>query len=210
MEYADYSLRKFVGTLSSDNPTPGGGSAAGVNGALAASLLLMVIRVTNQSSELESYEDLLEAKKEKALELIDEDAESFNQVMEAFRLPKATEEERKKRGEQIQSSFKAAAAKPLEMMELSVEIAEIAVEVTKKGNPNAVTDAAAGAIAAKAAADTAYYNVMINLESIADEKFVERVGSKAQRLKEKAAKKKSRVLSTTEDNIEILGRDWHE
>lgn len=210
MEYADYSLRKFADTLSSDNPTPGGGSAAGVNGALAASLLLMVIRVTNQSSGLEGHQDVLEAKKNKALELIDEDAESFNQVMEAFRLPKDTEEERKKRREQIQASFKTAAAKPLEMIELSVEIAEIAVEVTKKGNPNAVTDAAAGAIAAKAAADTAYYNVMINLESIEDEKFVERVGSKAHRLKEKAAEIKSQVISTTEDNIEILGRDWHE
>lgn len=210
MEYADYSLQKFADTLSSENPTPGGGSAAGVNGSLAASLLLMVIRVTNKSPELESLEDLLEAKKEKALELIDEDAESFNQVMEAFRMPQETEEQREKRRQKIQSTFKNAAATPLEMLELAVEMAEIAVDVAEKGNPNAVTDAAAGAIAAKAAADTAYYNVMINLESIEDEKFVERVGSKAYNLKQKAEKVKAQVIDTTEDNIEILGRDWHE
>ncbi len=210
MQYADYSLQKFADTLSSENPTPGGGSAAGVNGSLAASLLLMVIRVTNQSPDLESYEDLLEAKKERALELIDEDAESFNQVMEAFRMPKDTQEEREERQQEIQTAFKNAAATPLEMIELSVEIAEIAVEVAEKGNPNAITDAAAGAIAAKAAAETAYYNVMINLESIEDEKFIERVGGKAYNLKQKAENIKTKVIETTEENIEILGRDWHE
>ena len=210
MEYADYSLQKFADTLSSENPTPGGGSAAGVNGSLAASLLLMVIRVTSSSPELESLEDLLEAKKEKALKLIDEDAESFNQVMKAFRMPQETEKQREERQQEIQRTFKNAAATPLEMIELSVEIAELAVDIAAKGNPNAVTDAAAGAIAAKAAADTAYYNVMINLESIEDEKFIERVGGKAYRLKQRAAEFKEQVLETTEDNIAILGRDWHE
>ncbi len=206
--YEDYSLKEFADTLSSQEPTPGGGSAAAVSGALAASLLLMVIRVTENSPDLDRYQDNLEAKKKRALELIDEDADSFNEVMKAFRLPRETEEEREQRAEKIQAAFKTAAATPLEMIKLSVDVAELAVEVAEKGNDNAITDAAAGAIAARAAADIAYYNVMINLESIEDEKFVERTGGRAHDLKLRAANLLEEVIATTEENIDILGSDW--
>ncbi len=208
MDYLDYSLKDFTGELASKQPTPGGGSSAAVNGALAASLLLMVIRVTKNSPDLESLEDLLQGRLKRALEFIDEDAESFNQVMEAFRMPQSSEEERKKRQNAIQKALQEAASTPLELLELTLEVAEQAVEIAKKGNDNAITDAAAGAISARAAADTAFYNVMINLESIEDEKFVEKVGGKAYRLKQKAARIENDVINLTEDKIEILGREW--
>ena len=194
--------------LASKNPTPGGGSAAAVGGALAASLLLMVVRVTARSPELESLEDILEAKKLKYLELIEEDADCFNRVMEAHRLPRSSEEKRQQRRREIETALKEASNSPLEMLDLTSEIAELAVEIVEKGNPNAVADAAAAGLAAHAAAETAFYNIMTNLESIEDEKFVERAGSRAYRLREETASLKEEVIKKTEEKISILGRDW--
>ncbi|SDL77740.1 cyclodeaminase/cyclohydrolase family protein [Halarsenatibacter silvermanii] len=208
MNYKDYSLEDFSEMLASKNPTPGGGSAAAVGGALAASLLLMVVRVTARSPELESLEDILEAKKLKCLELIEEDADCFNRVMEAHRLPRSSEKKRRQRRREIEAALKKASNSPLEMLDLTSEIAELAVEIVEKGNPNAVADAAAAGLAAHAAAETAFYNIMTNLESIEDEKFVEKAGSRAYRLREETASLKEEVIKKTEDKISILGRDW--
>ncbi len=202
--YSDHSLEKCAEELASDKPTPGGGSSAGVSGVLAASLLMMVIGVSENSSELNDLAEELEYGQKRALELIDEDAESFEEVMEAFRLPQESAEESRKRSRKIQEAFRSAASTPLEMLELAADIAEIAVEVARKGNDSAITDAAAGVSAADSAAEAAYFNVMINLDSIEDEEFVEQKAERARKLREKAAEKKSEVIDQARNNIQTM------
>ncbi|HTY47390.1 MAG TPA: glutamate formimidoyltransferase [Methanomassiliicoccales archaeon] len=174
-------IDEFLKELASGTPTPGGGSAASVLGAMGAALGAMVCRLTlgkkgyeevqpmmhEAASHFDSMRDRLEA-------LIDADARSYEQVMNAFRLPKGTEAEKRARTDAIQHATKAAAEVPLQTATLCCEVVDELIAISKKGNKNAITDAAVGLQCAFAGLISACVNVEVNLITIKDEKFVAR------------------------------------
>jgi len=180
LKLVEMKISEFIEELSSDSPAPGGGSVAALSGALSAALSSMVCNLTigkekykDVEYDMENILERLQNIRKRLLEIIDEDTKAFNQVMDAFKLPKNTEEEKKVRKEKIQEALKKAALVPLETARLCAEIIEISKEVAEKGNKNSITDAGVSMIMADAGLKSAILNVKINLKSIEDEKFVD-------------------------------------
>jgi len=180
MKLVSLSVQGFVGKLAEGAPVPGGGSAVALCGALAAALCSMVSRVTLGKESLKSaWEEMkrigeeAEALAEHFLVLVDGDADAYQEVVAAGRLPRKTEEERKARLAAIQEALKKAAMVPLETLRAAEKMMHLAKPAIERGNPNAVTDAGAALHLARAAAAVAIANVRINLLAIEDEKFVE-------------------------------------
>jgi formiminotetrahydrofolate cyclodeaminase len=197
----DMGLQEFIDQMASDAPVPGGGSVAALSGAIAAALAEMVANLTIGKKKYEEVEELMiEQKKflietrEELLNLIDEDANAFDQVMQAFRLPKETEEEKVSRREAIQMSLKGAALAPLEIARKAYALMDYSEQVVLKGNQNAVTDGMVSAMMARTAVLSALLNVRINLASIKDESFIERLTLEVENLERNAIAKESKIL----------------
>lgn len=166
----DLTMAGFSEELASDSPAPGGGSAAAYAAALAASLGAMV---GNLSANKRGWEDRHEffsewavkgqEARKKLLQMVDEDTRAFNSLMDAFRLPKETPEEKKIRQDAIEQATLRATYSPLNMMRLAHQLFEMLEVMTREGNPNSVSDAGVGAICALAAVEGGWLNVMINL-----------------------------------------------
>ena len=179
MELKKMTVEGFIQETSSSSPAPGGGNIAALNAASAAALIEMVAHLTigkekYASSEAEMKEVAAKAAalKEQFLALIDEDSAAFNKIMAAFKLPKATDADKKVRHEAIQDATKGAALVPFRVGEAANQLFGLADAVITRGNPNAVTDGAVAAMNARAAVRGAFLNVKINLGSIKDEAFV--------------------------------------
>jgi formiminotetrahydrofolate cyclodeaminase len=178
MSFQEMSLTKFSEVLASGAPTPGGGCASALSGALAAGLAAMVARTTAASKK---FADRAEQMNQVATEadrlrgeflgLVDEDARAFDQVMAAFRMPKDTPERQAARSEAIQQAYKAAVEPPMRVCTRSLRVLELAVQVAAQGNPSAASDAGVGALLAATALEGGGLNVQINLGSIKDEAF---------------------------------------
>jgi formiminotetrahydrofolate cyclodeaminase len=178
MSFQEMSLTKFSEVLASGAPTPGGGCASALSGALAAGLAAMVARTTAASKK---FADRAEQMNQVATEadrlrgeflgLVDEDARAFDQVMAAFRMPKDTPERQVARSEAIQQAYKAAVEPPMRVCTRSLRVLELAVQVAAQGNPSAASDAGVGALLAATALEGGGLNVQINLGSIKDEAF---------------------------------------
>lgn len=174
----DRSLNKFLDELASNSPAPGGGSVAALAGALGSALTSMVCNLTigkkkyaeverEMSNILDKSEDL----RDKFKVLIDKDTEAFNKVMEAFGLPKDSEDQKALRAIAIQQATKEATLVPLEVMKHVIDALALAKIVAQKGNRNSVSDAGVSALMLKAALEAAAMNVEINLKSIEDTEF---------------------------------------
>ncbi|MBM7624997.1 cyclodeaminase/cyclohydrolase family protein [Sporohalobacter salinus] len=200
MSFSDYSINEFMTELASDSATPGGGSVAGLCGSLSASLVAMVIRLTKDADLTENAAKLEELQAE-ALELIDEDSESFDQVMKAFKLPKDTEEEKKERSKAIQKALKGAAITPLKTMELGLKLLKIASKVVKEGNENAVSDVGVAGLLALDAVKSGRYNVLINAESLTDEVSANELKEKSQQILEESEELAAKIEDVVEDRI---------
>ncbi len=178
MSLREMSLEKFTEVLASGAPTPGGGCASALSGALAASLAAMVARTTAGSKK---FADRAEQMNEIAteayrlrgefLELVDEDARAFDQVMAAFRAPKETPEQQAARSEAILQAYKTAVEPPMKVCTRSLRVLELALQVAERGNPSAASDAGVGALLAATALEGGALNVQINLCAIKDEAF---------------------------------------
>lgn len=189
----DLNLREFANELSMDSPAPGGGSTAALCGALSAALSSMV---SNLTVGKKGYEDVQDKVKELAqsaqplkdalLRAIDLDTLAFNKVMDTFRMPKKTDEQKAERESAMQAANKEATLVPLDVTGKCVEALKIAKEVALHGNKNSVSDAGVAALTAQAGAEGAYYNVIINLPEILDEAFVADMKTKVTALKEEA------------------------
>ncbi len=186
---ANMSLSKFNDELSTDSPAPGGGSVAALSLALSGALSSMVANLTFGKKGYEKYsEDAVkvaekgQAIKDEALASIDKDTKVFYEMMDAMRLPKKTDEEKKIREETIQEATKKAIMVPFETLELAKRAVELAADIAKFGNKNALSDAGVAAIEANAAAKSAFLNVKINMAAIKDEKFKEDIMTKSQHL----------------------------
>lgn len=178
MSLRELTLEEFTEALASSAATPGGGSAAALSGALAASLVTMVARNTaanpnfaDRTATLEEIARQAEQYREKLVALVDEDASAFERVMAAFRLPKETQEQKEKRSREIQAGYKAAVEPPLLACRHALELLALAGQVAELGNPNVVSDAGVAALLAASALEGAALNVEINLGSIKDETY---------------------------------------
>lgn len=178
MSFQELSLAKFSEVLASKEPTPGGGCASALAGALASGLVAMVARTTAGSKKFADREGQMTAIAEEAdrlrgefLALVDEDARAFDRVMAAFRLPKETPEQQAARSQAIQLAYKAAVEPPMKVCTRSLRVLELALQVAEHGNPSAVSDAGVGGLLAATALEGGALNVQINLGSIKDETF---------------------------------------
>ncbi|MGA1873426.1 MAG: glutamate formimidoyltransferase [Thermoplasmatota archaeon] len=205
---ASMSLKGFLSELSSNSPAPGGGSVAALSGSLGAALLEMVCNLTVGKKKYEEvWEDMRESAKEissymgRLLELVDEDTDAFNDVMAAFRMPKDTDEQKAERSRAIQAGYKKAIATPIETAEVCLKVLEAGIPVARKGNRNSISDVGVGADMAVSGLDGAIMNVRINLGSIKDEDYVDRIrtniGDMMRRKKELA----SSIHDIVEENL---------
>ena len=166
------TLAVYIDRLASGDPTPGGGAAGAVHAAQGAALIAMVARFTTGKrfaahaelvSQISSSAD---AQAEMALQLADADEVAFGQVIAAYRLPKASEEEATLRTQAIQEALIAAAEPPQQLVAVAGAIVSLGEQLAAVGNPNVISDVAAAAEAARAAAATARVNIEINLTGI--------------------------------------------
>ena len=174
--FGDMTLDGFLDAMGSKAPTPGGGAAAAIAGATGAALIAMVGRLTVGKPGFEDLEDRMQSLVERAdgaraefLALGDRDAEAFEVVMTAFRLPKDSDVEKASRVEAIQRGLEHAAAVPLEIARRAVDLMELAEDATAMGNPNAASDGMTAAGMLLAAVIGARANVEINASSLRDE-----------------------------------------
>ena len=197
------SLTEFIDITASKNPVPGGGSAAALCATLSAALAEMVSNVTIGNRKYIESESIMIEVKEKALSLrksliedIEKDSAVFTLVMEAYRLPKGTAEEKKIRTKIIQANLKKAASVPMEVAEKAFKVMELSESVVKHGNKNAVTDGMVSAMLARTAVLAALLNIKINLSSIKDRVFVEDISRKVESLKRKCIEKEEKILKS--------------
>lgn len=193
-------LQAFSDELSTDSPAPGGGSVAALAGSLGAALASMVANLTYGKREYRRYNRRMgrlahEAQhlKDEFLELIERDTEAFNNVMAAMRLPKKTDEQKKKRAETMEAATKHATRVPLEIMRCSEDIIGLASQGERYGNQNSVSDAGVAAIMAEASCEGAYLNVIINLGNIADRDFVKATAAEAEAIRKRVKRKAKRI-----------------
>jgi len=205
------SLREFADELSMDSPAPGGGSAAALCGALSASLSSMVANLTVGKKGYEkAWKDLKQAAaraqklKDAYLESVDLDTAAFNKLMEAYRLPKASEEQKKARDEAVRSAAMEATLVPFDVLDKSVELLKLAKKVAQKGNRNSASDAGVAGQAGRAAAEGAYYNIRINLPSIEDREFRSRITNQAVRLKKRALRLADEINKMVEKELKKM------
>jgi len=167
----------YLERLAAREPAPGGGAAAALHAAQAAALVAMVARYTTgakyaahagQVAHVTAEADRL---RDRALELAREDAEAFTAVTDAYRLPRADDAQKAARSAAIATALAGAARPPAEVVGVAAEVIALAEALLPIGNPNVVTDVAAAAEAARAAATTARVNVEINLGGIRDEQM---------------------------------------
>lgn len=178
--YSKTTIADFLGNLGSASPTPGGGTAAALTGALASSLCSMVASLTlgrerfkDAWPEMETALKKSQALTETLVDLMDRDAAAFDLVMQAMKMPKTTDAEKTHREVKVQEALKEACRVPLETVERVAEVGRIMETVLLKGNPNAITDAGSAGRLAWSSAHAAAYNVEINLKGIKDSAFVE-------------------------------------
>ena len=198
----DLSIVDYLAKTASGDPVPGGGSSAALNAALAAALTEMVANLTIGRKNFEGVDAEMRAVAEKASSLrqkliqdIDRDSDSYTQVLKAFQMPKATESDKADRTRAVQEAFKQAALVPLGVAREALAVMALGGTVIAKGNPNAASDGAAGVLAARMAVRTAAYNVRINLGSIKDEAFKSELGQKVDQLEAEAEAKEREALA---------------
>ena len=199
--FADLPIKDYLKETASSAPVPGGGSVAAVGASLAAALSEMVAGLTVGRKGFEAVHGAMEeicvaasAMRMRCIEDIDRDPEAYRQVLEAFRLPKKTAEDKALRTRAIQKAMKGAALVPLALAERVCRIMEMAGSVVQNGNPNAVTDGAVAAMMARTAGLAALYNVRTNLTAIKDADFVNEVTHKVENLEADIIKREKEIL----------------
>ena len=195
------SINEFAKIVASESPVPGGGSIAALCGALSAALSEMVANLTVGKKKYadckeEMTEIITEASllKEKLLNYIEEDSLAYNKVVEAYKLPKESEEEKAFRILKIEEGLKIAASVPLKVAETSFEIFPLVEAVVERGNKSSVTDALVGAMMARTGVLSAVLNIRINLDSIKDDEFVKELKAKADFLENETNAYEKKIL----------------
>lgn len=204
------TLADFADETASESPAPGGGSISAYIGSLGAALATMVANLSshkkgwdNRWEEFSDWAEKGERSKTKLLELVDADTKAFNQIMNAFALPKSTEEEKLARSKAIQDATKHAIEVPFQVMETAYESMEVIKAMTETGNPNSVSDAGVGALCARSAVMGAFLNVRINAAEYKDKQFVENIIAKGKEIESKTITLEKDILEMVNNKIGI-------
>ncbi len=202
------SLIDFADETASESPAPGGGSVSAYIGALGISLATMVANLSSHKKgwddrwkEFSEWADKGQVIKKNLIALVDEDTRAFNQIMNAFGLPKGTEQEKKVRSESIQAATLNAIEVPLKTMKICLESMTIIKEMVKEGNPNSVTDAGVGALCARSAIIGAYLNVKVNGSGLKDKAYMEKTMKEAESIKLMAENLEKEILILVDQKI---------
>ena len=208
----EMTLEKYSDVLASNEPAPGGGSTAALSGLMASALTMMVV---NLSVGKKSYEALDEAIKQKFIEdfhnveglkkelsqLVDEDTAAFNKFMEAMKLPKDTEEQKKVREEKMQKASIYALEIPLKTAEKCLGILQNQEVIATYGNKNAISDVGVGALMALAGLEGAVLNVKINIPGIMDERIKNTASVKVEKLLTEGARLQKNIMEIVNKRI---------
>ncbi len=201
----DLTLSEYLEKTASGEATPGGGSIAALCAAAAASLTEMVANLTigrknyqSVEAEMKDIAGAVSEYREKMIRAVDEDPQAYTQVMTAFKLPKGTETEIEHRNQAIQDGLKNAALVPMGVAEDAFQIMQIAEKAITRGNKNAITDGLVAVMAARTAALAALYNVKINLDSINDSAFVEKLSQKSSALEKQVQEREKEILAAAQ------------
>ena len=204
----DMTCKGFALETASESPAPGGGSISAYAGALGASLGTMV---ANLSSHKPGWDDKWEyfskwaeegqAIVNELLFLVDEDTASFNKIMDAFSLPKSTDEEKAARTKAIQDATIYATQVPLRTMKAAFSAYNLIEDMAENGNPNSVSDAGVGALCIRTAVYGAYLNVKINAAGIKDGEFAAKITDEAKSILEESNAREAKILKIVEKII---------
>ncbi len=188
----DLSLKSFMNETASDSPAPGGGSVSAYAGAMGVALGTMVANLSSHKrgwdDKWEQFSIWAEKGKEiqnKLLSLVDEDTASYNKILEAFGMPKKTDEDKATRAKAVQEATKYATQVPFMVMETAFSGFELISAMVETGNPNSITDAGVGAIALRACIRGAYLNVQINAAGLEDKDFAQELIIKGKKIEDK-------------------------
>ena len=208
MAFASKSLHTFLDELASAEPAPGGGSVAALSGALGASLVAMVCRLTigkkgyeAVSAEMRAILPRAEALQRELVDLMQADTDAYTRVMNAYKLPKRTDDEKAARARALQAALQHASDVPLCVAEACVQVLALARPIAEKGNQNAVSDGGVGTLMAEAGLRGAAFNVRINLHSIDDAAFVQARRARVAKLLADAARAEREILSIVEQRL---------
>ncbi len=197
----DMTCTGFANETASESPAPGGGSISAYMGALGASLATMVANLSSHKpgwderwEEFSNWAVKGQAIKDELLELVDEDTNAFNKIMDAFGLPKKTDEEKAARSAAIQAATKYATEVPFRTMKAAFRAFEVVRAMAETGNPNSVSDAGVGALCARSAVMGAHLNVKINAASLKDEDFKNKILAEAADIEAAALKQEAEIL----------------
>ena len=204
----DLTVSEFSDETAAESPAPGGGSVSAYMGSMGAALATMVANLSSHKrgwddhwKEFSDWADKGIALQAELKQLVDEDTDAFNKIMEAFKLPKTNDQEKKKRRQAIQDATKNAIMVPYRIMERSFEAFEVIEAMVEKGNPNSVTDAGVGALAVRSAIKGAYMNVRINATDMDDPQFVDDIIQKGWQIVQKAEEKEREILEKVENKM---------
>ncbi|NRT70110.1 cyclodeaminase/cyclohydrolase family protein [Clostridium beijerinckii] len=207
MKFCDETIKQFLGELESDLPAPGGGSVAGLIAALSGALNSMVYSLTVdkkafmslQDDEKESITKFQKESKEftlRSLELMEEDRENFLKLMDSYKLPKDTEEEKEERKLAIKENTIKSMEAPLILARESLEFYKNLNIMAQYGNKMLLSDLAISVILLHCSIESSIINVKVNLNGLRNEEFFERLDSELDSIIEKSAKEKELITET--------------
>ena len=205
MKLVELDVLKFLDVVDSNSPAPGGGSVSALASSLGASLARMVAHLSFGKKKYEALSDDVKAKfvanfdellkiKNELNDLIDRDSEAYNTVMAAYKLPKETDEEKAARSTEIQKSLKYAIQTPYDIVVLSGKAISLLGEILANGNQNAITDIGVGTMLLMVGLEGGILNVKVNLSSIKDTAYVEKINKEISEIKAVAEKEKERIM----------------
>ncbi len=204
----DLTVKGFAEETSRESPAPGGGTISAYMGALGAALGTMVANLSSHKrgwddrwQEFSEWADRGQKLMDRLLLLVDEDTQAFNRIMNAFGLPKKTDEEKALRSQAIQDATLYATQVPLQTMKASFEAFDICRAMAATGNPNSVSDAGVGALAIRAAVRGACLNVKINAASLKDRTVADPLVAEAERLAQQADTVEQEIMKIVESKI---------
>ena len=196
MNSKDQSIKDFLNLTASNSPVPGGGSISALNGAIATALAEMLANLTIGKKNYTEVEDMMKTTTQEMnhqrnlfFEDIDRDAQAYKLVMDAFKLPKETEEQKSNRMNQVQHVTKQAALIPMEIAQRAFTLMDSIAFTTRNGNKNAVTDGCISMMTCRTAVLGGLLNVRINLGSIKDCEFIDELANKCNKMEAEAMQK---------------------
>jgi len=198
----DQKISDFLQQTASGTPVPGGGSVSALSAALGAGLAEMVANLTVGKKKYAAVESEMKEISETAANLrkkltaeVDNDANAYQGVLAAFKMPQTTEAEKEQRARAIQEAMKNAARVPLGVAYDAMQVMDLAERVIRSGNRNAVSDGAVGAMMARTAVRGALLNVKINLVSVNDKAFVAEMLREADKMARRVQEREEEILS---------------